>query len=104
METAAGSAEPPVQLSQAFLDRQVVAAGPDLEVYRPRRWLKALIVKKATPQEVLDKLTMRFMKGLADLHEARAVLNEIGRMPDGGKLLRRHITKELLDRLKSRRR
>ena len=62
-----------------------------------------MLKRGASPEEVLGRLRDGITQ-IRDLRDAQSILNEIGRLPSGGRLIRRVVTQEVLNRLQQERR
>jgi hypothetical protein len=85
-------------------EREERAAGADrrLGVKAPD-WFTDMLKRGASPEEVLGRLRDGITQ-IRDLREAQRIINEIGRLPSAGRLLRRVVTQEVLNRLQQERR
>ena len=94
-----GGPDPPATVDPSFLARQALAAGPDKCAHvEPPRWFMEEIEKGGSPEEILRVLRQR-VPHQSDLREAQLILNEIGRLRDGAKLIMHHLTPWLLSEL-----
>jgi hypothetical protein len=64
----------------------------------PPQWFLEEIKKGSSPEEILRVLRARVPKS-SDLREAQQILNEIGRLQGGGRLVRQTLTQRLLSEL-----
>lgn len=65
-------------------------------------WFRDMLEEGRSHEEVLKALLDR-ISDVNDLREAQAVVNEIGRLPTAGRLVRRYLTQDLLSRLQKER-
>ena len=75
---------------------------PDCVVHRPfraPRWVREKISAKAGYAEIVATLRERLLRGESDLHEAQRILNDIGRRPGGGAVVKRAVTQSIVARL-----
>jgi hypothetical protein len=102
-ERAAGKVDPPQPVPQAFVRRmrESSSIGTGLAKFRRPDWIAKLAKAKAQPAPVVDELHARVSKqpDEASLREAHVILNDIGRLPDGGRLVREKVTQQVVDRL-----
>jgi hypothetical protein len=76
-------------------------ASGGFEKIDPPRWLREAVRRGEGPEEVIRLLRQRALSG-DDLHAVKAVLNSIGRMPGGGRLVREAVTPDLILKLARR--
>lgn len=64
-------------------------------------WVRAHVEKSATIDELLVELRRRLLRAPTEehLHLALAVANEVARRPEGARIVRRHLSQELVDSL-----
>jgi hypothetical protein len=75
------------------------AAGPDRPVRpEPPDWFIDMLKRGASPSEILEKLRDRVLEN-EDLRQAQNIINDIGRLPGSGRLLRSFVTQDILNRL-----
>lgn len=102
-ESSAGIGRPRAQVPRAFLRRQrtVSTVGSGLLRFRPPAWARRLTAARRPRQEMLDALEKRVYRAPAEknLRQALIILNDIGRLRGGGKLLRERLTQQVVDRL-----
>ncbi len=61
-----------------------------------------MLKRGASPKEVLGALRDRVTE-IEDLREAQSIINEVGRLPSGGRLLRSLVTQDIVNRLQQER-
>lgn len=61
-------------------------------------WFLKMVKSGATPEKVLESLRGRVSRG-ENLHTTKLIINEIGRLPGGGKLIARALTQEIIFKL-----
>jgi hypothetical protein len=94
--TIAGPLEAAPAPDPDFLERQKLAAGPhrDKPVEAPR-WFVEEVEKGTSPEEIvrilLERVPLR-----SGLREGALILNEIGRLHGGGRLVRQVVTQQRL--------
>ena len=94
---------PPPALPKEFVLQQEKAAGglslrlPD----SPPAWFMNAVKKGTKPEEIIKLLSARMSRG-SSLCEVQLVLNEIGRLPGGAKLIRQHVNQEAINGLARR--
>ncbi len=102
-ERAAGKPDRMPDIPCAFLLRMNRSSteGTGLASFRRPDWVARIAKANRPPAEAVDALVDRAAKtpNEAVLREAQIVANDIGRLPDGGKLLRSKVTQQLVDRL-----
>lgn len=88
---------------RAFLQKVSAISSVDAPVakFKPPTWVRALTRAKRSPQQVIDAIEQRVTQSPTrqNLLEAQMLLNDIGRLQDGGKLIRANITQQLVNQL-----
>ena len=80
-------------------EREERAAGLDRPLrLTPPDWFIDMLKRGASPEDVLGTLRDR-IADIQDLRVAQSIINEVGRLPSGGRLLRSFVTQATLDRL-----
>lgn len=67
----------------------------------PPEWFLDLARRRARPDEVIETLISRWPE-MEDLEQARLIVNELGRLNEGGEAISRAFTPEVMRRLHSR--
>ncbi len=84
-------------------EREERAAGRDRSLMPPApAWFSEMLKRDASPKEVLVALRDRLAE-VEDLRQAQSIINEVGRLPSGGRLVRRFVTQDVFDRLRQER-
>ena len=84
--------------------REERAAGPDRSLrIKPPDWFTDMLKRGASPKEVLGALRDRFTE-MKDLRDVQSIINEVGRLPSGGRLLRSMLTQDIVNRVQRERR
>jgi hypothetical protein len=97
-----GSQSPPSQVATLRPGvpgaRQLITESPRIS---PPNWLRKALVEKQSHDEVLKLLSHRLEGRVSEqrLQESLAVINEIARLSDGTKIVHRHLTQNLVDKL-----
>lgn len=97
----AGAGKPRETIPRAFLLRMrgAGAVGPTVPGYERPDWVAKLTKAKSPPEALLAALRERVQRAPSDagLREAAMLLNDVGRLPDGGRLMRTHLTQQAVD-------
>lgn len=105
-ERASGKPDRTPKVPRAFLRRMSKASieGSGLESYRRPEWIARIVKAKGSTAPALDELAARTLKEPSEenLRGARLILNDVGRRPRGGRLIRRKLTQELVSELTRR--
>jgi hypothetical protein len=98
-----GEPVPPPALPKDFaLQQQKAAGGLSLRLSdRPPAWFMNAVKKGSKPEDILRLLRTRLLRG-SSLCEVQLVLNEIGRLPGGARLIRQNVTQEAINNLTRR--
>ncbi len=84
-------------------EREERAAGRDRRLDTPApAWFSEMLRRDASPEEVLVALRDRLAE-IEDVRQAQSIINEVGRLPSGGRLVRRFVTQDVFDRLRRER-
>jgi hypothetical protein len=102
-ERAAGKPDRVPQVPRRFLIgmRRAGSDGTLSGRFRRPDWIAKLAKEKRPPAEALDALGARVAKAPteANLRQAEIILGDLGRLPDGGKVLRSKVTQQVVDRI-----
>jgi hypothetical protein len=103
LEDTSGQGKPPTAVPRPFVTRHRASAsiGTGLPEFKRPAWVAKLTQANAPPAQVLDALDLRVAKAPSEaaLREAQIILNDIGRLQDGGKLVRGRLTQQMVDKL-----
>jgi hypothetical protein len=97
-----GEPDPPPELPTNFAEQQELAAGrgmwsPD----KPPSWFMEAVKKGGKPEDIIRLLRTRAGRA-SSLCEVQLILNEIGRLPGGAKLIRQTMTQKAVSGLQRR--
>jgi hypothetical protein len=100
IETEGGAPKrPPRHTKDQLAHEKLWAGAADEPTMEPPRWFNAMVAKRYSLEEIAETLVDRARKGTTSPTEALAIANEIGRDPEGGALIHKHLTQSLLEDL-----
>jgi hypothetical protein len=102
-DLASGRPEKVPQVPRGFLQRmsRLSTEGTGLRTFQRPDWIARIAKAKRPHAEAVDTLIGRVANQPteATLREAQVILNDIGQLPDSGKMLRSKIDQKLVDRV-----